>query len=89
MKKYVLVGTGWRGMFSYVEANNYTKALYLDVKAAMDAYMAAENERANQPQTVQAALSPAEELKKFKELLDMGIISQEEFDAKKRQLLGL
>ena len=33
--------------------------------------------------------SPAEELKKFKELLDMGIISQEEFDAKKKQLLGL
>ena len=34
-------------------------------------------------------LSPAEELKKFKELLDMGIITQEEFDAKKNQLLGL
>lgn len=33
--------------------------------------------------------SPAEELKKFKELLDMGVISQDEFDAKKKQLLGL
>lgn len=33
--------------------------------------------------------SPAEELKKFKELLDSGIITQEEFDAKKKQLLGL
>ena len=30
-----------------------------------------------------------DELKKFKELLDMGVINQEEFDAKKRQLLGL
>ena len=39
--------------------------------------------------TVQASLSPAEELKKFKELLDMGIITQEEFDTKKKQLLGL
>ena len=29
------------------------------------------------------------ELKKMKELLDMGIITQEEFDAKKKQLLGL
>ena len=29
------------------------------------------------------------EIKKLKELLDMGIISQEEFDAKKKQLLGL
>lgn len=33
--------------------------------------------------------SPAEELKKFKELLDSGIITQEEFDAKKKELLGL
>ena len=37
---------------------------------------------------VQQATSPAEELKKMKELLDMGIITQEEFDAKKKQLLG-
>ena len=33
--------------------------------------------------------SVADELKKFKELLDMGIITQEEFDEKKKQLLGL
>lgn len=33
--------------------------------------------------------SSADELKKFKELLDSGIISQEEFDAKKKQLLNL
>lgn len=33
--------------------------------------------------------SAADELKKFKELLDMGVITQEEFDAKKKQLLGL
>ena len=33
--------------------------------------------------------SHADELKKYKELLDSGVISQEEFDAKKKQLLGL
>lgn len=33
--------------------------------------------------------SNAEELAKFKKLLDDGIITQEEFDAKKKQLLGL
>lgn len=33
--------------------------------------------------------SSADELKKFKELLDAGIISQDEFDAKKKQLLNL
>jgi len=33
--------------------------------------------------------SNADELKKYKELFDSGVISQEEFDAKKKQLLGL
>ena len=37
----------------------------------------------------QTKLSDADELKKFKELLDSGVITQEEFDAKKKQLLGL
>jgi len=36
-----------------------------------------------------AAISNADELKKYKDLLDAGIITQEEFDAKKKQLLGL
>ena len=35
------------------------------------------------------AAGAAEELKKYKELLDMGAITQEEFDEKKKQLLGL
>lgn len=33
--------------------------------------------------------SNADELKKYKDLYDSGVISQEEFDAKKKQLLGL
>lgn len=39
--------------------------------------------------TVIAQVSSADELKKYKELLDSGVITQEEFDAKKKQLLGL
>ena len=35
------------------------------------------------------AASGADELKKYKDLLDSGIITQEEFDAKKKQILGL
>ena len=31
----------------------------------------------------------ADELKKYKDLLDSGAITQEEFDAKKKELLGL
>lgn len=34
-------------------------------------------------------VSSAEELKKFKELLDAGVISKEEFEFKKKQILGL
>ncbi|MBQ8651573.1 MAG: SHOCT domain-containing protein [Alphaproteobacteria bacterium] len=43
----------------------------------------------NAPVVVTNQVSSADELKKFKELLDMGVITQEEFDAKKKQLLGL
>jgi predicted Zn-dependent peptidase len=41
------------------------------------------------PVVVAGTVSNADELKKYKELLDAGIITQEEFDAKKKQLLGL
>ncbi len=34
-------------------------------------------------------ISPADELRKYKDHLDSGIITQEEFNAKKKQLLGL
>lgn len=44
----------------------------------------------NQAQQSSApAVSTADEIKKFKELLDMGAISQEEYDQKKKELLGL
>ena len=41
----------------------------------------------NESSSVQT--SAADEIKKYKELLDMGAISQEEYDAKKKQLLNL
>ncbi|MDY5798016.1 MAG: SHOCT domain-containing protein, partial [Eubacteriales bacterium] len=31
----------------------------------------------------------ADEIMKFKELLDSGVITQEEFDAKKKEILGV
>lgn len=38
---------------------------------------------------IQQQTSSAQEMKEFKALLDEGIITQEEFDAKKKQILGL
>ena len=35
------------------------------------------------------SISNADELKKYQELLDSGVITQEEFDAKKKEILGL
>ena len=64
-------------------------------RAAQQAYAAAQPgfgyEAAPVAQRAPAApsASAVEELKNFKELLDLGIITQEEFNAKKRQLLGL
>lgn len=41
------------------------------------------------PQSVNLPLSAADEIQKFKALLDAGVITQEEFNAKKKQLLDL
>lgn len=57
-------------------------------KAIMDK-VAALAERAEQNLNVVMNNTSAEDIKKFKELLDSGVITQEEFDAKKKQLLGL
>lgn len=40
-------------------------------------------------QNIDTTFSPTDEIKKFKDLLDAEIISQEEFDAKKKELLNL
>nr|WP_279592596.1 SHOCT domain-containing protein [Clostridium perfringens] len=34
-------------------------------------------------------MSTADEILKFKQLLDMGVLTQEEFECKKKELLGL
>lgn len=41
------------------------------------------------PQASQAPIDAADEIRKYKELLEMGAITQEEFDQKKKQLLNL
>lgn len=60
-----------------------------EIAEKMVAYIQEKIKEARQPKVAVAATSAADELKKFKELLDMGVITQEEFDTKKKQLLGL
>ena len=45
--------------------------------------------RNNQTQVIQNIKSPVEQVKELKELLDMGAISEEEFEKKKKELLNL
>ena len=43
----------------------------------------------NSPKVTKEKLNLKAELKKFKDLLDNGLINQEDYDAKKKELLGL
>lgn len=47
------------------------------------------SEQSPEEASTQNKLSPADEIRKYKELLDDGILTQEEFDAKKKDLLKL
>lgn len=76
------------GMFSYARANEYAQALCEDIRNAMNKYQEMASKADATTHVIQQT-SVADELKKFKELADMGVISQEEFEAKKKQLLGI
>lgn len=70
---------------------------FLVIKNADEIYMIMNNLLIERQQekvnATVAATTPksdeADQLKKYKDLLDSGVITQEEFDAKKKQLLGL
>ena len=53
------------------------------IRIDKETFQKLQNSSANPVQSV------ADEIKKYKELLDSGIITQEEFDAKKKLLLGI
>lgn len=67
--------------FSDWSINKYVDEIKLFIENIM-----IENKKQN---TIIQATSNADEIKKYKELLDLEIITQEEFDAKKKQLLGI
>ena len=59
--------------------------------SAMSKLLIARQNEVKKPVEIKQEVSQsnADELKKYKDLLDTGVITQEEFDAKKKQLLGL
>ena len=69
------------GMFKYKGVNAYAVEVAEKIRKALEAY--------KMNPTESKSVDSIEELKRYKELLDTGVITQEEFDAKKKQLLGL
>ncbi len=70
------------------------KISFLFIKNQKEVYdilnnLLAERQDKRQNDNVIVNQSNADELRKFKDLLDSGVITQEEFDAKKKQLLRL
>jgi len=73
------------------------KISFLAIKNADEIYKVVSNllieRQQKKEQDTNSSITPkvdeADQLKKYKELLDSGVITQEEFDAKKKQLLGL
>ena len=74
------------GMFSFGKTNDYAKAVGTEIRTAFENY---KNNDVVEVTGVGTMTSAADEIKKFKDLLDSGIIAQEEFDEKKKQLLNL
>lgn len=73
---------------TFAMAKSYVQPVYDEIAPIFEKYRKAEAEN-SVGGTVAMQNSAADELKKFKDLLDSGVITQEEFDAKKKQLLGL
>ena len=81
----------WKGI-SVATSSGAIKFLYIgnaDEIHSVLGNILVERQRRDIPATHIGNKSEADEVKKYKELLDSGIITQEEFDAKKKQLLGL
>lgn len=91
------VGTGWMKSISVTSSSGAIKFGMIenrdDVHKAISDLLIERQEKAKTETTTtikqEIPQSNADELAKFKDLLDKGVISQEEFDAKKKQLLGL
>ena len=70
-----------------LDKNSATAIHELVTNALMD--LKEEMYQSSQPVQQVKADDPYEEVKKLKELLDMGIITEEEFDLKKKNILGI
>ena len=71
------------GMFSFGKTNDFAAFVGMEIRKAFDYYKSRESMG-----VMGSTTSAADEILKFKNLFEQGVITQEEFEAKKRQLLG-
>ncbi len=74
------------GAFKYDKTNEFARQILDEITAAHAAYKASLEDKDKKQE---AGKDPVEEIKRYKELLDAGAITEEEYNAKKNQLLGL
>ena len=72
------------GMFSFRKTNDFAISVGTEIRKAFENY-----KNNDVVEVTGSTSSSADEILKYKNLLEQGIITQEEFDAKKKQLLGL
>jgi len=75
-------------VFSASQRAKKMDAEIMTLCSSLEGLMARKAAQQAVPQTVVQQASAADEILKFKQLLDAGVITQEEFDAKKQQLIG-
>lgn len=92
--KISAVSVGWIKSIAVATSSGIIKFLFCEnnkeVQEAISNILIERQDKTNEhSSTVKQELSTADELQKFKELLDSGVITEEEFEEKKKQLLGL
>ena len=80
----LILGETPKGGLLYAQAVQSSQEISVKLNSIIEQLQQEKNRSVATP-----AFSAADEIKKFKELLDMGVLTQEEFDAKKKELLGL
>lgn len=76
-------------MFGGGDYNKANSVVFRDHNKKIEEIKNIVEQKINQANEPIQSISSADEIAKFKKLLDDGTITQEEFDAKKKQLLGL
>lgn len=85
IKGLLLRGDNFKYRTRFLENRDELKAYIMELLSA-----SYEEKGTPEPEmTENSTIGAADELKKYKDFLDSGILTQEEFDAKKKQLLGL